>query len=72
MKRPRSKIVTVLAALLPVAGAYLLRRRRRPAERVELHFEDGSMVALGEEAPEAARLLALGRELLTAVARPAA
>ena len=52
-------------ALLGLAG--LVRRgaaRRR--ERVDLYFEDGSMVSLADGSPEGDRLLALGREVLTA------
>jgi hypothetical protein len=52
-------------ALLGVAG--LVRRgaaRRR--ERVDLYFEDGSMVSLADGSPEGDRLLALGREVLRA------
>jgi hypothetical protein len=50
-----------------VAAAGLLRRgatRRR--ERVDLYFEDGSMVSLGDGSPEGESLLALGREALRA------
>lgn len=52
-------------ALLGLAG--LVRRgaaRRR--ERVDLYFEDGSMVSLADGSPEGDRLLVLGREVLRA------
>ena len=52
-------------ALLGLAG--LVRRgaaRRR--ERVDLYFEDGSMVSLADGSPEGDRVLALGREVLRA------
>ncbi len=72
--QPRDRVVglATLLGLLALAGALLgaaglLRRgtaRRR--ERVDLYFEDGSMVSLGEGSPEASRLLPLAREALRA------
>jgi hypothetical protein len=58
----------VLAALAAAAlgGALLLRRRadgRR--ERVDLYFEDGSMVSLDGGSPEAQRVLPIARDLLS-------
>jgi hypothetical protein len=51
-----------------LAGTALYRRsfgRRR--ERVDVYFDDGTMVSYGESAPEAERILALaGRILATA------
>lgn len=49
------------------AGIALWRRRGgAPAERVDLHFEDGSMVSLTPAADDAERLLALARDVLVA------
>ena len=44
------------------------RRPRARRERVDLYFEDGSMVSLAEGSPEAARLLPLAHAAL--VSRP--
>jgi hypothetical protein len=56
---------------LGVAGAaagFALWRSRNagPAERVDLHFEDGSMVSLTSEAEDAERLLRLARDVVAA------
>jgi hypothetical protein len=57
-------------ALLAAAGtvAVALRRRARMGsrERVELYFEDGSMVSLPGSSPGAERLVRLAREILAA------
>ena len=61
-----------LLGLLALAGALLgavgLVRRgaSRRRERVDLYFEDGSMVSLADGSPDGDRLLALGREVLRA------
>jgi acetyl-CoA carboxylase carboxyltransferase component len=47
-----------------LAGIGLLRRGREARERVDLYFDDGSMVSLAASAPEAARLLPLARRVL--------
>ena len=57
------------AALLGVAGGMLIgatfvRRRTARRERVDLYYEDGSMVSLSKGSPEAERLLPLAREIL--------
>ena len=58
---------TVLLLLVgSVAGAVLWRRRSGPGrEHVDLYFADGSMVSFAEGTPEAERLLALARPVLT-------
>ena len=49
------------------AGIALWRRRGgAPAERVDLHFEDGSMVSLPATSEDAERLLGLARDVLAA------
>jgi hypothetical protein len=53
------------AAAGSATGAVLLRRRvDRRRERVELYFEDGSLVSLTQGSSEAERLLVHARELL--------
>jgi hypothetical protein len=57
------------AALLGVAGGALvgaafIRRRGVRQERVDLYFEDGSMVSLSNGSADAARLLPLARDIL--------
>jgi hypothetical protein len=50
------------------AGSVLYRRsfgRRR--ERVDVYFDDGSMVSFSEGSPEADKLLAVAREALGSV-----
>ena len=56
----------LLALLVLVGGPilYLSRRREERRERAHLYFDDGSMVTLERGAPEAERLLALGRDAL--------
>jgi hypothetical protein len=50
----------VLAAALAGLVA-LVRRRRRPAERVTIGYEDGSSLTLDAGTPDGDRLLALAR-----------
>jgi len=54
------------AALGSAAGAVLLRRRARSRDRVELYFDDGTLVTVGKGQPDAERLLSPARELLVA------
>ena len=57
----------VLTALTGAAAAGALwRRRRTSAERVELHFDDGSMIALDERRDDARALLECARDVLDA------
>ena len=56
-----------LLALLVVIGGpllYLSRRRAQRRERVHLYYDDGSMVTLERDAPQAERLLDLARAAL--------
>ena len=53
-----------------LAGSVLYRRstgRRR--DRVDVYFDDGSMVSLVEGSPEADKLLPVARDVLAAVRR---
>jgi len=63
---PRRRFVTgVLLTLGSLAGSLLYRRRAaRHREHVDLYADDGSMISVADGAPEAARLLALARELI--------
>jgi hypothetical protein len=68
----RRKLVAALALVAGwIVGLALYRRtaaRRR--ERVDLYFEDGSMLSLAEATPESYRLLPLAREALRAAQSP--
>jgi hypothetical protein len=65
--RARDVLTVLGAATASAAGAILLRRRTsRRRARLELYFEDGSLVALTEGTGEAEPLLAHARELLAA------
>ena len=56
-----------LVALALAAGAVaLLRRRQATAARVDVYFQDGSMVSLERGAPQADRMLALAGDALAA------
>ena len=54
------------AAIGSAAAAVLLRRRARGRDRVELYFDDGSLVTLAQGEPEAEPLLGQARLLLAA------
>ena len=62
MRRSAAAILGAAAGVL--AGAAFLRRRAAPRERVDLYYEDGSMISLGDGAPDAERLLPLARDIL--------
>jgi hypothetical protein len=65
--RTRKALAVAGAAIGSAAGAVLLRRRAaRSRDRIELYFEDGSLVTLAQGAPEAEPLLFHARELLAA------
>jgi hypothetical protein len=58
-----------VAALLlagAAVGAVVRARRRRSSERVDLYFDDGSMISLAAGSHTAARLVPVARELLAA------
>ena len=56
----------LLAVAVFVGGPllYVLRRRTERRERVHLYYDDGSMVTLERDAPQAQRLLDLARAAL--------
>jgi hypothetical protein len=64
MRAPRALAVGL--AIGSAAGAILLRRRARSRDRVELYFDDGSLVTLSQGTSEAESLLVHARELLAA------
>jgi hypothetical protein len=52
------------------AGSVLFRRStRRRKDRVDLYFDDGSMVSLVEGSPEAEKLLGVARDVISAARR---
>jgi hypothetical protein len=60
-----------VALLLGVAGGMLgstvfVRRRGALRERIDLYYEDGSMVSVANGSPDAERLIPLAREILHA------
>jgi hypothetical protein len=62
MRRSAALLVGVLGGAL--AGAALVRRQTAHAERVDLYFEDGSMLSLTAGSPGGERLLPLAREII--------
>jgi hypothetical protein len=62
MRRSTATLLGVATGML--AGATFVRRRATPRERIDLYYEDGSMVSLANGSPDAARLLPLAREIL--------
>jgi hypothetical protein len=63
---PRHKAVAGFALVAgSLAGVVALRRRSaRRRDRVDVYFEDGSMVSLADDAPEASTVLPLARRIL--------
>ena len=62
MRRSAAALLGVAGGML--AGAAFIRRRGIRSERVDLYYENGSMVSLSNGSPDAERLLPLARELL--------
>ena len=60
------RVVTALAVAAAAVGASKLWRRRAKAstDRVDLYYEDGSMMSLTDGSDDAGRLLAAARRLL--------
>jgi hypothetical protein len=63
MARPRALPLVAVLGVLAAALAFLRRGLGRRRDRVDLYFDDGSMVSL-EEGPQAARLLEIARAAL--------
>jgi hypothetical protein len=63
---PRRRLTTATVLLLgSLAGTIAFRRRfSHRRERVDLYFEDGSMISLADGSPEAATVLPLARRLV--------
>jgi hypothetical protein len=60
----RHRLLTGLALAASLAGAVLFRRRSRRRDRVDVYFDDGSMVSAGDGSPEASTMLPLARRIL--------
>lgn len=60
------RAVGALALLLAASAVAALFRRAclKERERVDLYFDDGSVISLGGSRPDAARLLPLARRVL--------
>jgi hypothetical protein len=58
-----------LVGFVLAVASFVRRGAGRRRERVDLYYDDGSMVSLPDGSPESERLLALGRDALRA-ARP--
>ena len=65
--RTRKALAVAGAAVGSAIGAVVLHRRSaRSRDRLELYFEDGSLVTIAQGAPDADLLLLHARELLAA------
>jgi hypothetical protein len=62
MRRSAAAVLGVAAGML--GGAAFLRRRTVRRERIDLYYEDGSMVSLANGSPDAERLIPLARQIL--------
>ena len=62
MRRRAAALLGVAGGVL--AGAAFIRRRGVRQERVDLYYDDGSMVSLSDGSADAARLLPLARDIL--------
>lgn len=62
MRRSAAAVLGVIGGML--AGAAFIRRRTVQRERVDLYYQDGSMISLSNGSPDAERLLPLAREIL--------
>ena len=62
MRRSAALVLGVLGGAL--ASAALVRRQAAHRERVDLYFEDGSMMSLTDGSPGAERLLPLARDII--------
>jgi hypothetical protein len=67
MRRSTAVLVGILGGML--GGAAFVRRQAAQRERVDLYYDDGSMLSLTDGAPGADRLLPLAREILRTAQR---
>jgi hypothetical protein len=58
--------LTALVGLALAIASFVRRGAARRRERIDLYYDDGSMVSLPDGSPESERLLALGRDALRA------
>ncbi|MFN2629950.1 MAG: hypothetical protein ABR569_15160 [Gaiellaceae bacterium] len=67
----RRKLLALLgfATGLLIGTVFYRRAAAGKRERVDLYFDDGSMVSLGDGSPGAERLLPIARALLVSVRR---
>ena len=61
----RRRLLTGLTLIGSIAGAVLLRRRGRHRDRVDVYFEDGSMISLAD----GSTILPLARRILETAQR---
>ena len=68
---PRRRVFTGIVLVAgSLAGAVAFRRRfARRRDRVDVYFDDGSMVSLGDSSPEASTVLPLARRALETARR---
>jgi len=64
--RRRLFALLLAAGSLLGLGLYARRGAGGAKERIDLYFADGSMLSLGEDSPDAARLIPLAREAMRA------
>ena len=64
--RPRSVVLALAVAGAAAGGFAFWRRGARGRAHVDLYFADGSRVSLPDGSAEAAELMALAREALSA------
>ena len=61
------KIAALVLATGSVVGTVLMRRRQRLNQtRVDLYFDNGSMVSLADDAPEAAAIVPAANAIIHA------
>jgi hypothetical protein len=58
--------LAALVGFVLAVASFVRRSAGRRRERVDLYYDDGSMVSLPDGSPESERLLALGRDALRA------
>ena len=64
MARPRTLSVVAAVGAVAASLAFFRRSLGRRHDRVDLYFDDGSMISLIDSSPDAAQLLPLARRIL--------